>query len=236
MTPVSQSYSSPDQTAWFGTNRIGQDLFVRNMAAAANAFETAVPVALIGLLLGFSVGASAALNSQWRAFANVVVNTLDAIPYYLIVVALAAFLRETFFGFVIAISAGLWTTTARVIREECTRIIDSDSFQIARRLGAGHTYLLIQHLLPALRSVLATQFIIMFAVAVKIEVVLAFLGLSNPGKPSWGLMLASAAEEMIAGQYGNLLVAGASLTALLWSLNAVSDALAARHGGTGAVH
>ena len=232
MTPAGEPYAAASRDAWFGTNRIGQDLFARNMAAAAQAFEVAIPVALLAVAMGFGIGASAALSRRWQPVANVLINALDAIPYYLIVVSLATWSGGSSAGFILAISAGLWTTTARIVREECSRIADCDYFRIAKSLGASRRYLLTEHLLPALRPVLTTQFIILFAVAIKVEVVLTFLGLGYSGKPSWGLMLASAGDELVAGHYGNLVIAGVSVTMLLWSLNATADAMANRGGGS----
>jgi peptide/nickel transport system permease protein len=78
---------------------------------------------------------------------------------------------------------------------------------------------------PNTIHILLAQAAIVFVVAIKSEVILSFLGLGIQDGVSWGLMLAESTQEVLAGQFNNLLAASIPMFLLLFGFNLMVDAL-----------
>jgi peptide/nickel transport system permease protein len=121
--------------------------------------------------------------------------------------------------------ATFWTTTARLVRAEVMRIKARDYVQSALALGLPPAVTVLRHVLPNTAHVLLAQGAIVIVAAIKAEVILSFLGLGARDGVSWGSMLAESTQEVLAGEFNNLLAASLPLFAVLLGFNLVADAL-----------
>ncbi len=214
-------------THWFGTNVLGQDIFQRSVYSVRIAFEIGLIVALASTLLGAVTGALAGWYAHsWVDSAMVfVTGVLDSIPFYLFVAAVAFALKGSAWSMHIAMVATFWTTTSRLIRAEVMRLKHRDFVLVARTMGMPAGLILARHILPNTFHILLAQAAIVFVAAIKSEVILSFLGLGVQNGVSWGLMLAESTQEVLAGEFNNLLAASIPLFALLFGFNLLVDAL-----------
>ena len=212
---------------WFGTNVLGQDIFQRSVYSVKVAFEIGVTVALSSSALGAAAGAMAGWRKDSWLDESIVLlmGILDSIPLYLFVAALAFALQGNSFAMQIAMIATFWTTTARLVRAEVMRLREQDFVHSARLLGLPDWRVLARHVLPNTSHIVLAQSTIVFAAAIKTEVVLSFLGLGVQDGVSWGLMLAESTQEVLAGHFNNLWAASLPLFALLLGFNLLADAL-----------
>jgi len=212
---------------WLGTNVLGQDIFQRSVYSVKVAFEIGVIVALSSSALGAMAGALAGWRrDSWLDESIVLLmGILDSIPLYLFVAALAFTMQGNAFAMHIAMIATFWTTTARLVRAEVMRLREQDFVHSARLLGLPDWRVLARHVLPNTSHIVLAQSTIVFAAAIKTEVVLSFLGLGVQDGVSWGLMLAESTQEVLAGQFNNLWAASLPLFALLLGFNLLADAL-----------
>lgn len=212
---------------WLGTNRLGQDIFLRAVAATATAFEIAVPVALLSTLIGALAGGTAGYFSHsWVDECLLwLMGTLDAIPFYLLVVALAFALQGHAWTMHLAMVAVFWTTTARLVRAETQRIRKLPYIDAARVAGLAPARIIRRHILPNTAPVLLVQATLVFVAAIKVEVVLSFLGLGTQDAISWGVMIAEGAQEILLGQYWNFIAASLFLFVLVMAFNLLADQL-----------
>jgi ABC-type dipeptide/oligopeptide/nickel transport system permease subunit len=223
--PTGLAWQTPSPEHWLGTNRLGQDLFARSLRATASAFEIGLPVALIAVLAGAALGTTAGLrHGRWSdGLVLWLAGTLDAIPFYLFVAALAFALQGHPWGLQLAMVLTFWTTTARIIRSETRRVLTLPYIEAARVAGQPDWRIVTRHVLPNLGHLLTVQFALIFVAAIKAEVVLSFLGLGGLERVSWGIMLAEAAEDILNGHYMNLIAATAGLFGLVLAINLFFD-------------
>ncbi len=214
-------------THWFGTNVLGQDVFQRSIYSVRIAFEIGLTVALASTIMGTLTGALAGWYAHSWADGVVVFVTgvLDSIPFYLFVAAMAFALKGSPWSMHIAMVATFWTTTSRLIRAEVMRLKQRDFVQAALAMGMPVSLVLSRHVLPNTFHILLAQAAIVFVAAIKSEVILSFLGLGVQDGVSWGLMLAESTQEVLAGQFNNLLAASIPLFLLLFGFNLMVDAL-----------
>ncbi|MDZ4731143.1 MAG: ABC transporter permease [Xanthomonadales bacterium] len=224
-------WEAASQTYWWGTNVLGQDIFQRSVYSVTVAFEIGVLVALSSGVIGAIAGATAGWhkNSWLEQTIVLLMGIMDSIPFYLFVAALA-FALQGYAPFKqlamqLAMIACFWTTTARLVRAEVMRLREQEFVQSAVLLGLPAWRVLLRHVLPNTSHILLAQSAIVFAAAIKAEVVLSFLGLGVQDGVSWGLMLAESTQEVLAGQFNNFWAASLPLFALLLGFNLLADAL-----------
>ncbi len=212
---------------WWGTNVLGQDIFERSLHSVKVAFEIGMLVALSSGLLGAVAGAAAGWfrNSWLDEVIILLMGILDSIPFYLFVAALAFALQGYSFAMQLAMVACFWTTTARLVRAEVLRLREQEFVQSAVLLGVPTWQVLARHVLPNTSHILLAQSAIVFATAIKAEVVLSFLGLGVQDGVSWGLMLAESTQEVLVGEFNNFWAATLPLFAVLLGFNLLADAL-----------
>jgi peptide/nickel transport system permease protein len=220
-------WESSSLAHWWGTNVLGQDIFQRSVFSVMVAFKIGITVALSSSLLGAVTGAMAGwYKDSWLDESVVLLmGILDSIPLYLFVAALAFAMAGSAYAMQLAMIATFWTTTARLVRAEVMRLREQDFVHSARLLGLPDWRVLARHVLPNTSHIVLAQSTIVFAAAIKTEVVLSFLGLGMQDGVSWGLMLAESTQEVLAGQFNNLWAASIPLFTLLLGFNLLADAL-----------
>jgi len=218
-------WESPGATHWFGTNLLGQDIFERTVFSIRVAFELGLAVAVLTGLLGALTGAVSGWYADTWVDELIVLLTgvIDSIPFYLFVAAVAYAMRGNNWAIQLAMVVTFWTTTSRLVRAEVMRLKNRDFVLATRAIGLPVSTIITRHILPNTYHVLLAQSAIVFVAAIKAEVVLSFLGLGPQDGVSWGLMLAESTQEVLAGQFGNLLAASIPLFLLILGLNLVTD-------------
>lgn len=212
---------------WFGTNAIGQDIFQRTLASTRTAFEIGLPVALLSTVIGATLGAVAGyFSGSWLDELLLwCKGVLDAIPFYLLVAAVAVAMRGNPWAMHVAMVATFWTGTARLVRGEVMGLKQQEFVTAARALGSSTGSIIFRHILPNSLHVLLVQATVVFVAAIKAEVILSFLGLGLQDSVSWGLMIAESTQDVLAGHLNNFLAASGFMFVLVISFNLLSITL-----------
>jgi ABC-type dipeptide/oligopeptide/nickel transport system permease subunit len=216
---------SPSADHWLGTNRLGQDILQRAIAATATAFEVGLVVAVLSTMLGVILGVVAGYFShRWiDELILWITGTLDAIPFYLLVGAIAFALRGHAWAMHLAMIVAFWTMTGRLVRAETMRLNKAGFVEAARVGGLTQKRIIARHIIPHLTHLVLVQFTLIFVAAIKTEVILSFLGIGIQDSISWGVMIAEAGQDVLAGQYMNFIVASTFLFGLIMSINLLAD-------------
>jgi peptide/nickel transport system permease protein len=96
---------------------------------------------------------------------------------------------------ILVIGLLLWTSTARVLRAQVKSLRERTYVKRARSVGAGHLSIMARHIVPQIGPLLVANTVISIAVAIFDESALAFLGLGDPSRVSWGTILEHANER-----------------------------------------
>lgn len=220
-------WEDPGREHWWGTNLLGQDIFQRSVYSVRVAFEIGMLVTVLSALIGAVAGGAAGWRQgSWLDQAIVLLmGIIDSIPFYLFVAAVAFAMQGHVFAMQLAMVVCFWTTTARLVRAEVLRLREQEFVLSALLLGLPAWRVLARHVLPNTTHLLLAQSAVVFAAAIKAEVILSFLGLGVQDGVSWGLMLAESTQEVLAGQFNNFWAASLPLFALLLGFNLLADAL-----------
>lgn len=212
---------------WFGTNIIGQDIFQRGLYSTATAFEVGLVVAVLSVALGAMLGAfSGFFAGTWiDEIVLWLMGVLDAMPFYLLVAAIAFALADFPYSMHVAMISTFWTTTGRLVRGDVIKLRGMEFVEAARAIGVPQFTTIFRHILPNTFHILLVQTTLAFVDAIKAEVILSFLGLGVKDGMSWGLMISESTLEFQAGHFNNLVAASLLMFGLVYSFNMFADAL-----------
>jgi peptide/nickel transport system permease protein len=211
----------------FGTDVLGRDVLGRAIHGVATALSVGLVASGIALVIGITLGALAGYFGGWVDNAIVwLYTTVDSIPYILLIPSLTFVLGRGLINVYIAVGVTSWVTLCRLIRGEFMKHKARDYVLAAEVLGASHARRIFRHILPNVAHIGFVQFGLGFVAAIKIEVILSYLGVGvDPSTPSWGIMLDDAKLELARPFWGNLIAATLFMFFLILAFNLFNDAL-----------
>jgi peptide/nickel transport system permease protein len=188
--------NAPSAKHWLGTDDLGRDVWsqiifgsrVSLAIGLITAFVTVVTGTLIGLIAGYYGGLIEEVLAR-------IIDFFMMLPVLPLMIILAAVLGPNLWNIILVISVVSWPTTARVVRSQVLSIKERPFVEAARCIGAGNVRLMFGEIMPNVLPLMFAQSVLMITYAIYDEAILAFLGLGDPTRVSWGSMLHFAFES-----------------------------------------
>jgi peptide/nickel transport system permease protein len=118
-----------------------------------------------------------------------------------------------------------WTRFCRVLRSEVLVVTRRDYVTAARLVGFSHWRIIAREIAPATMPLLITLVSLEMGIAVVVEAILSFVGLSvTADTPAWGQMIADA-RLSIYQSYWNLLFPVLAIFVTVFAFNVLGDGL-----------
>jgi peptide/nickel transport system permease protein len=173
---------------WFGTDTLGRDILSRLIYGARPAMVVALAGATLAALIGTVLGLWAGFQG---GFVDTVVSRLVDVwmsfPAVLLSIVLVAVIGTGLTSVVLAIAVIDWTRFCRVVRAETQVQASLDYVTSARTIGQSRAATLWREVLPNVAPLLLTLFTLEMGLAVVVEAILSFVGLSvSSDMPTWG--------------------------------------------------
>ena len=179
-----------------GTDNFGRDVLTRVLAGASIVLRIGVLAAVFPFLFGSLVGSVAGYYGRWVD--TVVMRTVDvitAVPFFVLVTAVVAFLGPGEANIFLAIGATQWVVYARLVRGEVLRERNLDYVAAGRALGFARRRILLGHILPNALPPAIIFFTSDVVLIILTTAALGFLGLGvRPPAPEWGMMMSEGRE------------------------------------------
>ena len=211
-----------------GGDKWGRDVLKKVIKGSETSIFVGLAAAFVATFLGTVFGAVAGYYGKWiDDFFNWFYSVFTAIPYLLLILAVAAVLQQKG-TFTIVLILGLtgWTGTFRLIRGEYLKHKGREYVQAADAIGASNVRRMFVHIFPNISHVVLVQLSIYTVAFIKSEVILSFLGFGVPvDVVSWGSMLNEAQNELILGKWWQLAAAGTFMAVLVTAFSLFTDAL-----------
>jgi oligopeptide transport system permease protein len=211
---------------WFGTDRLGRDLYVRTLQGARVSMAVGLVASAVSLSLGLIYGAVAGyVGGRVDDLMMRVVEILGGLPLIFFVIFLTVVFGRNEYLLFVSIGAVGWLTLARIVRGQALSIRRQEYIEAAIASGAGTVRIILRHVLPNVIGPVIVYATLTVPQIILLESFLSFLGLGiQEPRASLGTLIAEGAGEMQAAPW-ILLAPGVFLTLLLVSLNIFGDRL-----------
>jgi peptide/nickel transport system permease protein len=175
-----------------GTDSLGRCVLSRLIFAARTAVLVASIAASLAAAIGITLGLLAASVGGWiDQCVSRLIDIWMAFPPVLLSIVLAALIGAGLTSVIVAIVVVDWTRFARVCRAETMVQLQRDYAAAGRAIGLRGGQVLRLEILPNLIPLIVTLLAVEMGVAILVEVILSFVGISVTGDtPTWGGMIA----------------------------------------------
>jgi peptide/nickel transport system permease protein len=209
-----------------GTDAVGRDILSRLFYGARVSLLIAVMVVLISGVVGVGLGAISGYFSGGVDFViQKLVEVVWAFPPLLLAIAIMAFLGQGLANLILALVLQRWISYCRVARGQALSLRSREFVDAARSLGAGHTRIIVLHIVPNLFQSAIVIGTFAMASAIISEAALSFLGLGVPPEiATWGSMLADG-RTYISTSWWLALFPGLCIFMTVLGINLLGDGL-----------
>src|SRR5262245_18697006 len=210
----------------FGADSLGRCVLSRLLYGARVAMTVAIVASLGAMLLGGALAHIAGyfggrvdwligrIVDVWMSFPPVILSLM-------LMVGLGTGLRNV----ILAIILVDWTRFCRVLRSEVLVVTRRDYVTAARLMGFSHWRTITREILPATVPLLITLMSLEMGIAVIVEAILSFVGMSvSADTPAWGQIIADARQEVYHSAW-NLIFPILAIFITVFGFNLLGDGL-----------
>lgn len=196
---------APSAHHLLGTTQTGQDVLSQLLVGARSTVLVGFLAGLLATALSVAIGVSAGFlgggADEGLSLLSNVFLVLPALPLLIVVLSELRSSSTIVVALVIALTG--WPWGARVLRAQTLSLRRRDFVLAARESGESSWRIVVVEILPNELAVIAASLVGTVIFAIITTVTLAFLGLLDPSRWSWGTMLywAQSNEALSAGAW-----------------------------------
>lgn len=218
--------ASPGAAHWFGTDKMGRDIFVRILFGARISLSVGCLAAIINLIIGTIYGGIAGyVGGKVDLVMMRIVDIIYSVPSMLYIVLIMLIFGASVVSIMLGISITCWIDMARIVRQEVKSLKEQEFTTAAFVLGASPARILFKHLLINTMGQIIVTVTLMVPQAIFTEAWLSFLGVGiSAPMASWGT-LAQDARDMIMSYPMQTVYPMLAICITIFSFNFVGEGL-----------
>jgi peptide/nickel transport system permease protein len=220
-------HDAPSAKHWFGTSRLGYDVFSRTIFSAQAALQVVILATALSMIVGVPLGmVSGYLGGRLDKVLLFVMDSIYTLPGLLLSVTLAFVVGRGILNAAIAISIAYIPQYYRVVRNHTVSVKTEVYIEAAQAMGASTWIVLSRYVFFNVIQSVPVLFTLNAADAILVLGGLGFLGLGLPEDvPEWGYDLKQALEALPTGIWWTTLFPGLGMTIMVVGLSLLGEGL-----------
>ena len=224
-TSAGPALSPPSSQHLMGTDNLGRDVASGIIHGANTSMTVILSVLTISAVIGISVGAIAGF---YGGVVDVLLMRLaevfQVVPRFFLALLVIAYFGPGIDKLILLLGLTSWPFLARVVRGEALSIRRREFVESARATGASSLRILLRQVIPNLLPIAVVVLTLFASRIILIEAGLAFLGLGDQNRISWGT-LANNAQQFLQLAWWMTVFPGLAIALAVVGLNLVGDAV-----------
>jgi peptide/nickel transport system permease protein len=197
---LTDPFAPPSAEHWIGSDKLGRDVMAGIIHGSRISLSIGFVAVGIAVLIGVFLGALAGFFGGWvDLLISRLFELMLAIPTFILLITIAAFLRPSIFYTMIIIGLTSWVGMARFTRNEFLKVRNLDYVTAATAIGMPNRRIMFRHILPNALAPVLVSVVLGIAYAILMESSLSFLGIGVPADTvTWGSILSEARSNTFA--------------------------------------
>ncbi len=216
----------PSLAHFFGTDEYGRDLFARIVHGSRYSLMIGVVTALLALLVGAVLGASAGYFGGM--IDNVICRIVDVflcVPPVLLSLAVVAALGTNIRNLIIALTISCIPGNVRLVRSAVMTSAGQDYVEAAKCYGSSNRRIIFRYVVPNAMGPIIVNTTMCISDMILSAAGLSFIGMGvQPPSPEWGALLSNAETYLFTAPY-MLMFPGLFILATSLAFNLVGDGI-----------
>ncbi|CRK56634.1 Oligopeptide transport system permease protein OppB (TC 3.A.1.5.1) [Alloactinosynnema sp. L-07] len=217
----------PSAEHWFGTDKIGRDVFTRVVHGARYSLLIGLGATLVALLAGAVLGSLAATSPKWGDEALMrILDVVMAFPPIALALVLVVSFGKSIPVLILTIAFVYTPMLARVVRANVLAQYGEDYVAAEKVIGARRGYIVVKHIAVNCAAPVLVFATVLVAEAIIFEASLSFIGagVQDP-EPSWGSVLNYGREILLNGGWWATMFPGLAILVTVLALNILAEGL-----------
>ena len=187
------TWARPSGQFPMGTDHLGRSVGTQFVWGARVSLLVGLAATVLTIVIGTVVGVISGFAGGWTdAVLMRLTDWFLVIPFLPLAIVLTAVLDRSLWNIVLVIGITSWPGTARLIRAQVLTVKRRLYVDRARALGAGPVHVVRRHIVPNITGLILANVTLAVPISILTETTLAFLGLGDPTRASWGKTLQEA--------------------------------------------
>ena len=187
---ISKTLAGPDSVNILGTDSSGRDVWSRLLYGAQLTLLSALLCAAVAIAIGLPAGLIAGYYAgKFEAVSNWIVSILMSLPGLIVLLTIRAAFGPSVWIAMIAFGVLISPSYFRLTRSAVQSVRNELYVDAARVSGLSDLRIITRHIFSVVRAPIIIQTAAIAGVAIAIQSGLEFLGLGDPAKATWGVML-----------------------------------------------
>ena len=224
--PNSTQFAALEAPSWahpMGTDALGHDELARMLAGGQTSLIVGAIVALLCMTIALLVGCLAGFFGGWMDTTLMrVAELFQVVPGIILALVSVALLGSSLTIVMLILAGTMWPQVARIARAETLKVSQLGYVESARAVGFGPLRILVSDVVPNIFASIMVATTMTAGRAILLESGLAFLGLGDANKPSWGALL-NDAQAQIQSAFWLTLFPGLAIFLVVLAINLLGD-------------